>query len=261
MKSSFLSNPITIEGNALFLSDAHFGAPSKKESFLREELLIQLLTEQKEHLDHLFLLGDIFDFWFEYEDVVPKGYFRLFNMFYELNQKGVKIYFFTGNHDMWLTSYFKQQFDCQVFYEQHAFVINGKHFLVGHGDGIGGKQRRYRFIKQVFAFKPNRVLYSMLHPRWAFAIAQFFSNSSRKSHKAEDLVFKEEREFQVQFARQVLLCEPVDFFVYGHRHIPMEYRLTEQSLFFNTGDWMNHYSYVAFNQQDSTPSVCYFKKI
>lgn len=249
-------HPIELQGNALFISDAHLRTPEDADSKQRETKLIQLLESKKGHIQHLFLLGDMFDFWFEYRDVAPKGYFRLFNLLYELNQSGVKIYYFTGNHDMWVQDYFTQQFDCQVFYEQQAFVLNGKRCLIGHGDGLGGKQRRYNFIKRVFGYKPNRVLYSMLHPRHAFAIARHFSATSRASHKPEVFTFKNEEEFQVQYARQILEQEHVDFFIYAHRHIPVEYPLSETSCYFNTGDWLNNFSYVVYDADVPAPTLC-----
>ncbi len=259
MSSSFFANPVTIEGNVLFLSDAHFGVPSAQESARREELLIQLLQSHREALHHLFLLGDIFDFWFEYYDVIPKGYYRLFNTLYELKEMGTKIYYFTGNHDMWVTSYFKQEFDCQVFYEQRGFVINGKRVLLGHGDGIGGRQTRYRFTKSVLAYPPNRWLYSLLHPRWSFGIARYCSKKSRASHP-NTTSFQGESEFQVQFAREVLKKEQVDFFIYGHRHAPAIYPLTDRSVLYNTGDWLSLFSYVVFNQHECSPALLYFKR-
>lgn len=246
-------HPIEIQGNALFISDAHLRTPEDADSKQRETMLIELLASKKGQFQHLFLLGDIFDFWFEYGDVAPKGYFRLFNQLYELNQSGVKIYYFTGNHDMWVQDYFTQQFDCQVFYNQQAFFLNGKRCLVGHGDGLGGKQRRYNFIKRVFGYKPNRVLYSMLHPRHAFAIARHFSARSRASHKPEVFTFKNEEEFQVQYARQILEQEHVDFFIYAHRHIPVTYPLGENSCYFNTGDWLTNYSFLTYNETDDAP--------
>lgn len=256
---NLFQNPIYITGDALFVTDTHFGSPSEQESRVREELLIALLNQEKSHIRHLFLLGDIFDFWFEYRDVVPKGNFRLFSTLYDLHQAGVKIYYFTGNHDMWVQDYFTESFGCQVFYRQQAFVINGKRCLVGHGDGIGGKQRRYLLIKNIFGFKPNRVLYSMLHPRQAFSIARFFSRKSRASHDESLFTFQGEREFQVQFAREVLKREPVDFFIYGHRHTPAEYALNDEVTFFNVGDWISNFSYLMFPEGEK-PVLHYFKQ-
>lgn len=252
--------PITIQGNACFVSDMHFHVPADNESRFREELLVQFLHQIGHQLHHLFLLGDIFDFWFEYQDVMPKGYFKLFNALYDLRCKGVQIYYFTGNHDMWLQDFFPEQIGCEVFHETQLFVINGKKCLVGHGDGLGGKQYGYRFIKSIFAFKPNQFVYSMLHPRIAFSIARFFSWKSRKSHENQELCFRNEEEPQIRFARQVLQSEPVDYFIFAHLHLPYHYPLTEQSSYFNCGDWLTHKSYLLFMSNEQGPTLCDFNE-
>lgn len=252
------SNAITIEGNVCFLSDVHFRTPADGDSRKREDKLVSFLKNEGESFQHLFLLGDIFDFWFEYDDVVPKGYFRFFNTLYELFQKGVKIYYFTGNHDMWVRNYFSEYFGCQVFTSQTAFVINGKRCMVGHGDGIGGKQRKYLLIKSIFAFSPNRVLYSMLHPKQSFAIARYCSQKSRRSHPENERIFRSEDEHQIQYAREVLLTEPIDYFIFAHRHIPIRYELTGQSVLFNSGDWLTHFSYIVFSKGEKEPQILYF---
>lgn len=260
MKKQHFANPVTLEGNVLFVSDAHLGAPTLQESKQREDSIIQLIETTSDNIQHLFLLGDIFDFWFEYKHVVPKGHFRFFNTLYNLNQKGVNLYYFTGNHDMWVRDYFTESFNCKVFHQEQAFVINGKRCMIGHGDGLGGKQYRYRLIKWIFNFGPDRVLYSMLHPRQAFAIAQHFSKTSRASHSDEVFTFRNEGEHQVQYARQLLAKEPVDYFIFGHRHIPMRYPLNEHSTFFNTGDWLKNFSYITFCQGDQEPTLHYYSQ-
>ncbi len=246
-------HPIPIQGNAIFFSDAHLRTPEDADSKQRETMLIELLESKKGQIQHLFLLGDIFDFWFEYRDVVPRGCYRLFNMLHELHEDGVEIYFFTGNHDMWVQDYFTVEFGCKVFYRPQAFILNGKRCLIGHGDGIGGRQWRYNLIKRIFGYKPNRVLYSMLHPRHAFAIARHCSAFSRASHKTEALTFKNEDEFQIQYARQTLQTEQVDFFIFAHLHIPVKYPLTSMSCYFNTGDWLTHFTYLVYNENDDAP--------
>lgn len=260
MKKTLFAEPVVIEGDCLFLSDAHLGAPTRQHSLQREESLIHLIENLSDKIQHLFLLGDIFDFWFEYKHVVPKGHFRFFNTLYNLNQKGVSIYYFTGNHDMWVQSYFTESFNCRVFHREQAFVLNGKRCVIGHGDGLGGKQYRYRFIKWIFNFGPDRVLYSMLHPRQAFAIAQHFSKTSRASHTDEVFIFRNEGEHQVQYARNVLATENVDFFIFGHRHIPTRYPLNDHSTFFNTGDWLNNFSYILFNPNEKEPTLHYYSQ-
>ncbi|MCR4965759.1 MAG: UDP-2,3-diacylglucosamine diphosphatase [Bacteroidales bacterium] len=258
MKSS--EEPITIQGNACFISDTHFAVPADSESRFREELLVQFLHQMSDKIQHLFLLGDIFDFWFEYQDVMPKGYFKLFNIFYDLRCKGVQIYYFTGNHDMWLQEFFPEQIGCQVYHDPRQFIINGKRCVIGHGDGIGGKQYRYRLIKSIFAFKPNQFVYSMLHPRIAFAVARFFSYKSRKSHKKEDLIFLDEEEPQVRYARQVLKTDSIDYFIFAHRHVPQRYVLSDKSIYFNCGDWLEHKTYLLITPDIEEPQLFNFNE-
>ena len=260
MAKSVDLTPIVLSGNCCFVSDAHFQVPPDAPSRLREEQLIVLLQSLKNKVQHLFLLGDIFDFWFEYRDVVPKGYFRLFNTLYDLRQAGVQLYYFVGNHDMWVKSYMTEELEMQIFYQPQLFQINGKQCLIGHGDGLGGHQRRYLLIKHIFAFKPNQVMFSMLHPRQAFSIARFCSSASRSSHKPDGRIFRSEEEHQVLFARELLQRQPVDFFIFAHRHVPARYKLNDHATLFNCGDWLDNFSYLLFNEEDTAPSLHFLTK-
>lgn len=244
---------MTLHGNCLFVSDAHFRTPPDKASEERELKLVHLLKNQKDKLQYLFLLGDIFDYWFEYRDVVPKGYVTLFACLKELHSQGVQIHYFTGNHDMWVEDYFTQTFGAIVYREARLLTINGHRCFVGHGDGLGGKQRKYLLIKRIFNNRFNWWLYGLLHPRQSFAISRFFSEKSRNSHDESMFVFKGEDEYQVQFARELLRITDVDYFILAHRHIPTRYELTPNCLFFNTGDWLENFSYVTFDTEDAEP--------
>ena len=241
---NYFADPIVIEGNALFVSDAHLGVPSAKESLQREEWLVQLLSEKKDEIQHLFFLGDMFDFWFEYRDVVPKGYFRLFNILYEMNKAGINIYFFTGNHDMWVKNYFADEFGFTILRKQQLFVLNGKRYLIGHGDGLGKGDYGYKFIKKLFAFKPNVWLYGLLPPRQAFAIANYFSHKSRAMTSATEAVMTSpENERLFVYASEMVKEMDIDGFIYGHRHLPLDLPLNEKSRYLNIGDWLTHNSY------------------
>ena len=244
---------MTLHGNCLFVSDAHFRTPPDKASEERELKLVHLLKNQKDKLQHLFLLGDIFDYWFEYRDVVPKGYVTLFACLKELHSQGVQIHYFTGNHDMWVEDYFTQTFGAIVYREARMLTTNGHRCFVGHGDGLGGKQRKYLLIKRIFNNRFNWWLYGLLHPRQSFAISRFFSEKSRNSHDESMFVFKGEDEYQVQFARELLRITDVDYFILAHRHIPTRYELTPNCLFFNTGDWLENFSYVTFDTANAEP--------
>lgn len=237
-------NPITLTGNVYFASDFHFGAPNKEESKERERAVIRWLDEIKEDADHLFLLGDIFDFWFEYKDVVPRGYFSFLAKLAEIRERGIPVYYFTGNHDMWVFNYFEEEMGIQIFHEQRAFLINGKKCIIGHGDGLDPSDKGYRFIKRVFAFRPHQVMYGALPPRWAFSLARFFSRNSRAMNHKKKAEKYADCDCMLPYIKSVSEQEQIDFFIYGHRHFPMEKELDTGATYYNTGDWLCHDSYL-----------------
>ena len=248
-----LSEPIELRGNCLFVSDAHFRTPPDEASEEREQKLVQLFKSQAENLQHIFLLGDIFDYWFEYHDVVPKGYATLFACLKKLHAQGVQVHYFTGNHDMWVEDYFTKTFGAVIYREARMFLINGHRCFVGHGDGLGGKQRKYLLIKRILNCRFNWWLYGMLHPRQSFAIARLCSRMSRNSHDENTFIFKGEKEAQVQFAREMLQTTDVEYFIFAHRHIPTRYELSPTCTFFNVGDWLENFSYISFAPKDTEP--------
>ena len=250
-----LSEPIELHGNCLFVSDAHFRTPPDEASEEREQKLVQLFKSQAENLQHVFLLGDIFDYWFEYRDVVPKGYSTLFACLKELQTLGVQVHYFTGNHDMWVEDYFTETFGAVIYREAQLFSINGHRCFLGHGDGLGGKQRKYLLIKRILNCRFNWWLYGLLHPRQSFAIARFCSQLSRESHDESMFVFKGEEECQVQFARELLQTTDVEYFIFAHRHVPTHYELSPTCTFFNVGDWLENFSYVTFGPEDKEPNL------
>ncbi len=254
-KTTNITDPIVLHGNCLFVSDAHFRTPPDAASEERELKLVQLLKSLEGNLQHLFLLGDIFDYWFEYRDVVPKGYVTLFAYLKELHAQGVQVHYFTGNHDMWVEDYFTRTFGAKIYRIAQLMEINGHRCFVGHGDGLGGKQRKYLLIKRIFNNRFNWWLYGLLHPRQSFAISRFFSETSRNSHEECMLQFHGEEEFQVQFARELLQTTEVEYFIFAHRHVPTRYELAPGHLFFNTGDWLNHFSYVTFGPDNKEPNL------
>ena len=254
-KTATTSAPIVLHGNCLFVSDAHFRTPPDAASEERELRLVQLLKSQGSELCHLFLLGDIFDYWFEYRDVVPRGYVTLFACLKELHEQGVEIHYFTGNHDMWVEDYFTRTFGAKIYREAQLMEINGHRCFVGHGDGLGGQQRKYLLIKRIFNNRFNWWLYGLLHPRQSFAIARFCSEKSRNSHDESMLQFQGEGEHQVQYARELLQTTEVEHFILAHRHIPVRYELDPGCLFFNVGDWLVHFSYITFGPEDNEPML------
>ena len=232
-----------ITGTAYFASDFHFGVPDRESSLRREVAVTSWLDRIAADADHLFLLGDIFDFWFEYRDVVPKGYFCFFFKLLEMKRKGTNIYYFTGNHDMWVGDYFEQELGMEIFRTQQIFLINGKRCVVGHGDGLDPKDKGYLLIKKIFAFRPNILLYGALPPRWAFSIARKCSHTSRKKTGREDFHQNDEDIMGNYILNYLKKDNTIDYFIFGHRHLPLKMNIGNAA-YINTGDWLTHNSYL-----------------
>ncbi|HEY5392840.1 MAG TPA: UDP-2,3-diacylglucosamine diphosphatase [Hanamia sp.] len=241
-----------------FLSDFHLGSPDYETSLAREKRIIRFLDEIKEDAAIIFILGDLFDFWYEYKKVVPKGYVRILGKLAELTDNGITIYFFVGNHDMWMNGYFEKELNIEVFHDPKQFEFNGKTFLIGHGDGLGPGDHRYKLMKKVFRNKFSQSLFGMLHPSAGIGLADYFSRKSRASAGDEEKHFLgEEKEWLIAFAKEELKKQHIDFFVFGHRHLPIEYKLNEQSVYINLGDWIRYNSYAVFD--NGTISLNYYK--
>ncbi|HPX59515.1 MAG TPA: UDP-2,3-diacylglucosamine diphosphatase [Bacteroidales bacterium] len=234
-----------IDGSVYFISDCHFGIPNKQESDQRERRVVAFLDSIKQNVTHLFLLGDIFDFWFEYKDVVPKDTIRFIGKLAELADKGVHIYYILGNHDMWNFGYLQKEIGLTQLKGNHTFIINGKKVYMGHGDALDPKDYGYHLIKWIYSRKINQRLFAALHPSWAFAIARAVSLKSRKAHTIEDCYFQgEENEPIITYCKKILQTEHYDYFLFGHRHFMLFFQLNENSHYINTGDWLTHDSYV-----------------
>ena len=245
------TNPFTINGIAYFTSDFHLGAPNAAVSKEREQRIITWLNQIEKDATHLFLLGDIFDFWFEYKYVTPKGYFNFLAKLYQLRQKGIEIFYFTGNHDMWVKGYLAEELGIRIFRRQQAFIINGKRCLVGHGDGLGHKEYGYKLIKRLFAFRPHICLYGMLHPYFAFGLAHFLSRKSRAmSPEKERQYLGDEKETLTQYVLELSQRENIDCFIYGHRHLPIMKELPNGAIYYNTGDWLTHDSFLRMDTEN-----------
>lgn len=233
---------------AYFISDAHLGAPNHASSLDRERKLVNWIHSIENDCDVLFILGDLFDFWFEYSKVVPKGFVRILGRLAQLSDRGVPVYYFTGNHDMWMKGYFEEEIGITVLHDPLDIVINGKSFLIGHGDGLGPGDHAYKLTKKIFKSKVAQWFFARLHPNFGVSFAKWLSSSSRKHNGHHDANFLgEDREFLVQFAKKHIQSNKVDFFVFGHRHFPIELDLNNHSRFVNLGDWLQHYTYAEFD--------------
>ena len=231
-----------------FLSDFHLGAPDYESSLEREKRIVAFLDEIKNDAGEIYLLGDIFDFWFEYKSVVPKGFIRLLGKIAEITDAGIPVHFFTGNHDMWMFDYLSRELNVTIYKEPIIKDFNGKRFFIGHGDGLGPGDKGYKFIKLVFANPVCQWLFAWLHPNIGIGLARFWSGKSRVT---TEMKFQgEDKEFQIIYAKERLSKEHFDYFIFGHRHIPLDIKLNGNSRFINLGDWIINNSYAVFDGND-----------
>jgi UDP-2,3-diacylglucosamine hydrolase len=235
-----------------FLSDFHLGAPDYERSLHREKKIVAFLDVIKQDAAAIFIVGDMFDFWFEYKHVTPKGYVRLLGKLAEITDNGIPVHFFVGNHDMWMKGYFEQELNIPVYFEPKTFEWNGKQFYIGHGDGLGPDDHGYKMLKRVFRSPLCQTLFGLLHPSWGIGLANFFSRKSRKKTGSADEVFLgEDKEWLVIYSKEVLAKTHVDYFIFGHRHLPLDIKLTETSHYLNLGDWIKYFTYAEFDGNET----------
>ena len=231
-----------------FLSDFHLGAPNAQQSLIREKKIIAFLEEIKKDAAQIFIVGDLFDFWYEYKMVVPKGYVRILGKLAEITDSGIPIHFFVGNHDMWMKNYFQQELNIPVYFEPVPFEFNGKKFLIGHGDGLGPDDHGYKFIKKIFRNKVCQWLFGILPPQIGMGIANYFSRKSRaQTGQTDEFFLGEDKEWLIIYCKEILQQQHYDFFIFGHRHLPINFNLPASSLYINLGDWIKYDSYAVFD--------------
>lgn len=242
------SVPLARGKKVYFASDFHLGIDGAHSSLEREKLLVRWLREAAKDAAEIYLVGDLFDFWFEYRHTVPKGYTRFLGALAELSDAGVPIHVFTGNHDMWIFDYLPNETGVTLHRSPVQREWNGQRFLIGHGDGLGPGDYGYKFIKRVFASKACQWLFARLHPNFGIGLANFWSRTSRKASAEADRTFHgEDKEWLVQYCKEVLQQRHYDFFIFGHRHLPLDIRLVGDSRYINLGDWIGHYTYAVFD--------------
>jgi UDP-2,3-diacylglucosamine hydrolase len=235
-----------------FLSDFHLGAPNAAASLVREKKIITFLDEIQPTAATIFIVGDLFDFWYEYRTVVPKGYVRILGKLAELTDAGIPIHFFVGNHDMWMKDYFQTELNIPVYFEPKEFEFNNKKFLIGHGDGLGPGDGGYKMLKKIFRNPVCQWLFGILPPYMGMGLANYLSRRSRAQTGATEEVFLgEDKEWLIIYCKEVLQQKFYDFFVFGHRHLPIDFRLTEKSRYINLGDWIRYFSYAAFDGSET----------
>ena len=231
-----------------FASDFHLGVDAKYTSGEREAQIVRWLDMIKQDAEELYLVGDIFDFWFEYSTVVPKGYIRLLGKLAALRELGIKIYFFTGNHDMWMFRYFEEELTIPIYRQSIIRELKGKKFFIGHGDGLGPGDHGYKMLKKIFANPICQWLFERLHPNFGMRLASFWSGKSRKSQVAIQGFMGEEKEWLLIYANEKSKTVDADYFIFGHRHLPIDYTLkNKKARYINLGEWMFANSYAVFD--------------
>ena len=224
------------------------GSPDWKSSRAREDKIVRWLSTIRQDAYAIFLLGDIFDFWFEYRAVVPKGHIRLLGMLADLVDQGIRLYLFTGNHDLWMFDYFPQELGVPVIRDPVSLQINDQRFRLGHGDGLGPGDRTYKLFKKVFVSGWGQRLFRLLHPDWGVAFAQRWSAHSRRNNLTKDESFRtKEEEWIYQYCAEVEQRQHHDYYIFGHRHLVLNIPLSDNSRYINTGEWISACHYACYD--------------
>jgi len=237
-----------------FASDAHLGSNVFEDPRVVEKRLVKWLDSIKHDAKALYLLGDIFDFWFEYKYVVPRGFTRFLGKISEMSDMGVEIHFFVGNHDIWIFDYLNKETGAIIHKKPYITEIEGKKFFLSHGDGLGDKSKQFKLIRWIFHNRLCQILFAAIHPRWGIGLAHVWSRHSRLQGLKETAgYFGEDKEHLVLFAKEYLQQNPeIDYFVFGHRHILLDLMLSKKSRIVIVGDWIQYYSYAVFDGKEIT---------
>ncbi len=235
-----------------FASDFHLGAYPLSASKLREKRIVSWLDHIKQDAKALYLMGDIFDFWFEYKTVAPKGYIRFLGKLAELADLGIPITFFKGNHDMWMFGYLKEELNATIIDNEQVIELDGKGFYLHHGDGLGPGDRKYKFLKKIFRSPLCQWLFARLHPNLGIGIATLWSKQSRLASGENDGFLGEDKEWLYQYASSLEKTDHHDYYIFGHRHLPYDLPIGNQSRIINLGEWVNYETYATWDGQELT---------
>ena len=236
--------------NVYFLSDAHLGSWAIDHGRMHERRLVRFLDSIKHKAAAVYLLGDMFDFWYEHKYTVPKGYTRFLGKLSELTDMGVEVHFFTGNHDIWAYSYLEEE--CGVIMHRKPITtdIYGKVFYLAHGDGLGDPDIKFKLLRRMFHNTICQRLFSAIHPRWSMWLGLTWAKHSRMKRKngEEPPYMGENKEHLVLYAKQYMKSHPnVDVFIFGHRHIELDLNLSKSVRMMILGDWISQFTYVVFD--------------
>jgi UDP-2,3-diacylglucosamine hydrolase len=234
--------------NTYFVSDFHLGVPDAASSLAREKKIVRWLEFIQPHASDIYLMGDVFDFWFEYKHAVPRGYVRLLGTLAKLSDSGIKIHYFTGNHDMWVFDYLPAELNATIYRNPITITLNNKVFFIGHGDGLGPGDSGYKFIKKVFSSKVCQWLFARFHPNFGTWLANYFSRSSRSATgNTDEIYLGDDKEFLMVFCNDYIKQHPVDYFIFGHRHLVLDKKIGNKARYLNLGTWLNDSKYACWD--------------
>ena len=234
-------------GKIYFASDFHLGLPTETPPVEREKRVVKWLNSVIPDAREIYLLGDIFDFWWEYKLVVPRGFTRFLGTIASITDSGIPIHFFTGNHDMWVGDYLSSECGVTIHTTPFTTLLNGKKFHLAHGEGLGTRDKGYEILLAIFRNKPLRAMYSALHPSIGIGIGQKWSLNSRLGKGISKEFLGEEKEDLIRYAKSVLTNENIDYFIFGHRHLAMNYKLKDEAEIIFLGDWIKNGSYAVWD--------------
>lgn len=233
-----------------FISDCHLGATSLQQPLEYERRVVRFLESIEDDCEELYLLGDIIDYWFEYKYVAPQGFTRFLGKLAMMSDKGVKIHWFTGNHDIWIFDYLPREIGCQIHRSPEVMEIHGQRFFLAHGDRLGKDSKALTLMNGFFHNRVCQKLYSWLHPDWTTGFAFWWSKKSRLTGNDFPEYMGEQKEHLVQYAKQRINDGlKVDYFIFGHRHIMLDLMLTRDTRLMILGDWIQHFSYAVLDEE------------
>jgi UDP-2,3-diacylglucosamine hydrolase len=235
------------EGKKLyFISDFHLGVPDHDSSLEREKKIVRWLSSVEKDAAAIFLMGDVFDFWFEFKYVIPKGFIRLQGKLAEITDKGIPVYWFTGNHDMWIFDYFTKELNIKIFRDPEVISLNNKKLYIGHGDGLGPGDNFYKFIKKVFRNRFFQEWFRVTPASIGMGIARYWSNSSRITGLKKE-VYLGDKEWLYIYSKEQEAKGHHDYYIFGHRHLPLDIEINSNSRYINLGEWVNYFTYAVFD--------------
>lgn len=237
---------ISASKKVYFASDVHLGLYPKEKSDIREKHFVQWLDEIKKDASAIYLVGDIFDFWYEYKKVVPRGFIRFLGKIAEITDSGIPVHFFAGNHDIWVNDYLTKETGVILHIDPHITTIGDKTFFIAHGDGLGPGDYSYKVLRKIFTSKVMQFLFSRIHPNMALGFGHWWSKQSRYSKGIFEEFHGIDKEYLILYAEEIIKKRKIDYFVFGHRHIPMEIILGDSKLI-NLGEWISGYTFASFD--------------